>query len=156
MFHVAAVHKYKIRFCTAFLSKACFMIINFKGLAGKKNNLEFLLHLTAPAAISQLWLNHSTVTRWRKKHMHTCILCVGQGQPQPQTAICAPAGFVEGAFAAEGSVLHKTMRNPNLTWQLSQAACLHESEKEVKWNSSCVSNWQIWNLAAAVTWLIPK
>lgn len=55
MFHVAAVHKYKIRFCTAFLSKTCFMIISFKGLTvKKKNNLEFLLRLTAPAAISQL------------------------------------------------------------------------------------------------------
>lgn len=54
MVHVAAVHKCNIRFCTAFLSKAWFMIKSKVLVGGEKVKLKFLLCLTAPAAISQL------------------------------------------------------------------------------------------------------
>lgn len=120
-FHVAAVREYEMLLHS--ISKAYFRIINFKDLVGKKKINQFLLCLTAHVAISQLLGTHT----------QACLLGgEGSGTSDTQT--------LRGPLCG-GSVLHKTVRNPNLWQQPSRAACLSESEKEAKWNSSCISSW---------------
>lgn len=62
------------------------------------------------------------IARWRKKHVQTCKLCVGQGQPRLLTAICAPIAF---AFAAEGTSCIKRCK----------------SKADVSAESSCLLTW---------------
>lgn len=112
-FPIAAVHNYKISFCKAFLSKACFVITACKVLMK-------IRVFTLPKSTQPL---HSCPGPQRNATCHTVEEEVRAHTDSAwgRAGACIPADSAAFRFTAEGSFLHKTIRNPSLTWQLNQA-----------------------------------
>lgn len=106
-FPIAAVHNYKISFCKAFLSKACFVITACKVLM--KIRVFTLPKSTQPLhSCPGPQRNAACYIVEEEVHAHTDFA-------RGRAGACIPADSAAFRFTAEGSFLHKAIRNPSLT-----------------------------------------